>query len=70
MSKWVSVGDNLLNVDNIEYIERRRNNVVIVHMCSGKVVELTNTVGIVLLNYISSELLKFLDRENPERDFS
>lgn len=70
MSDWVTIGDNILNVDNIEYIERKNTNCIIVYMSSGKMIELTNTVALTLWKYIDSERLKFLDLDNPTRDFS
>lgn len=70
MPDWVVVGDNILNVDNIEFIERKNSNLIIVYMSSGKVIELTNTAALTLWKYIDGERLKFLDLENPTRDFS
>mgnify|MGYP001587657035 CR=1 FL=1 len=70
MSNWVVVGDSVLNVDNIEYIERKNTNSIIVHMGSGKVIELTNTMALALWKYLDGERLKFIDLENPTRDFS
>lgn len=70
MSNWVVIGDNILNVDNIEYIERKNTNCIIVYMVSGKAIELTNTAALTLWKYIDGERLKFLDLENPMRDFS
>lgn len=67
---WVAVGNNMLNVRNIEYIERKSTKQVVVYMVSGKAIELTNLVALELWKYIDSERLKFLDLENPERDFS
>jgi hypothetical protein len=70
MATWVVVGDRVLNVDNIEYIERKNTNCIIVYMVSGKIIELTNTVALTLWKYLDGERLKFLDLENPTRDFS
>ena len=70
MADWVVVGDSILNVDNIEYLERKNTNCIVVYMCSGKVVELTNTAALTLWKYIDGERLKFLDLDNPTRDFS
>lgn len=70
MADWVVVGDSILNVDNIEYIERKNTNCIVVYMGSGKVIELTNTMALTLWKYVDSERLKFLDLENPTRDFS
>ena len=70
MADWVVVGDNIVNVDNIEYVERKNNNCIVVYMGSGKVIELTNTVALTLWKYIDSERLKFLDLDEPTRDFS
>lgn len=70
MPDWVAVGDRILNIDNIEYIEKINIRRVLVHMGSGKVVELTNIAALSLWKYIDSERLKFLDLENPTRDFS
>ena len=70
MPDWVVVGDSILNVDNIEFIERKSSNLITVYMSSGKVIELTNTAALVLWKYLDSERLKFLDLDNPARDFS
>jgi len=70
MSNWVVIGDSILNVSNIEYIERKNTNLIVVSMTSGKVIELTNTMALILWKYIDGERLKFLDLENPTRDFS
>lgn len=70
MSDWVVVGDQVLNVDNIEYIERKSTSHIIVHMGSGKVIDLTNTMALTLWKYIDGERLKFLDLNNPTRNFS
>ena len=70
MSDWVKVGDDILNVDNIEYVKRISPSLIIVSMSSGKVIELTNTVALSLWMYLDSERLKFLSLEDPERDFS
>jgi len=70
MADWVLVGDSILNVDNIEYVERKSSNLIIIHMSSGKVIELTNTVALTLWKFIDGERLKFLDVDNPTRDFS
>lgn len=70
MPDWVKVGDDILNVDNIEYVERKSSDVIVVHMGSGKVIELTNTVAVALWKYLDSERLKFLDLDNPTQNFS
>lgn len=70
MADWVVVGDSILNVDNIEYIERQGSSYIKIYMGSGKVIELTNTVALTLWKHIDSERLKFFDLENPTRDFS
>ena len=70
MPDWIVVGDHILNVDNIEYVERKNTNLIIVYMSSGKVIELTNTMALTLWKYLDSERLKFLDLNNPTRDFS
>jgi len=72
---WVLVGDNIINVDNIEYVERyipqyETMMCLKVYMGSGKVIEITETAAIVLWKFIDGERLKFLDLENPTRDFS
>lgn len=69
---WVLVGTNLLNVDQIEYAQRVSEQPfkMIAYMNSGKVIEITETTGIALWKFLDSERLKFLDLENPERDFS
>jgi len=68
MPDWVTVGDNILNVDNIEFLERN-DKVLKVYMSSGKVVELTNTAAITLWKYIDGERLKFYNLDEPRRDF-
>jgi hypothetical protein len=70
MADWVKVGDDILNVDNIEYVKRLGNDLIVIYMSSGKVIELTNTVALTLWKYLDSERLKFLDLDNPTRDFS
>ena len=74
MAEWVLVGDNILNVEQIEWVERiyddKGKMSINVSMASGKVIEVTNTVALTLWKYIDSERLKFLSLENPERDFS
>lgn len=70
MADWVVVGDSILNVDNIEFVERVSSDEIKVYMGSGKVIELKNTVALTLWKFIDSERLKFLDLENPTRDFS
>jgi hypothetical protein len=69
MPDWVVVGQNILNVDNIEFVERC-DKILIVHMGSGKAIELTETAAITLWKFIDGERLKFLDLDNPTRDFS
>jgi len=69
MADWVTVGDNILNVDNIEFVERY-GKLLRIHMGSGKVIEVTETVALTLWKFIDGERLKFLDLENPTRDFS
>jgi hypothetical protein len=73
MPDWALVGDQILNVDNIELVERKKvknTTIIIVHMSSGKVIELTGTMALTLWKYLDSERLKFLDLENPTQDFS
>jgi hypothetical protein len=75
MSDWVTVGDNILNVDNIEFIERYtpqyESTVILkIYMSSGRVIEVTETAAITLWKFIDGERLKFLDLDNPTRDFS
>jgi hypothetical protein len=70
MADWVKVGDDILNVDNIEYVKRLGNDLIVIYMSSGKVIELTNTVALTLWKYLDSERLKFLDLDNPTSDFS
>lgn len=70
MADWVLVGDNIVNVDNIEYVERKSHDLIVVYLGSGRVLELTNTVALALWKYIDSERLKFLDLDEPTRDFS
>lgn len=76
MSDWVMLGDNILNVSTIEYIERvwkdvnnKTPHTIIAHMSSGKIIELTHNTGLALWKYLEGERLKFLDLDNPERDF-
>ena len=70
MSDWIKVGDDILNVNNIEHVKRISSSLVIVSMSSGKVIEVTNTMALTLWIYLDSERLKFYDLENPTRDFS
>ena len=70
MPDWVVIGDRILNVDNIEIVERKSTSCTVVYMGSGKVVELTNTAALTLWKYLDGERLKFLDLDNPTRDFS
>jgi hypothetical protein len=73
MPDWVLVGDGIVNVDNIEYVERKKiknTMTIIVYMGSGKVIEVTGTMALSLWKYLDSERLKFLDLENPTQDFS
>ena len=70
MSEWIVVGDKILNVDNIEFVTRINGMAIIVHMTSGKSFEVTNTMASNLWKYLDGERLKFLDLENPTRDFS
>lgn len=70
MPDWITVGDNILNVDNIEYVERFGATRITVHMSSGKVIELTNTMALSLWKYLDSERLKFLSLDKPTQDFS
>lgn len=70
MPDWVTVGDNILNVDNIEFVERISPMVMKIHMGSGKVIEVTNTTALTLWKFLDGERLKFLDLDNPTRDFS
>lgn len=70
MPDWVVIGDRILNVDNIEIVERKSTSCIVVYMGSGKVVELTNTAALTLWKYLDGERLKFLDLDNPTRDFS
>ena len=70
MSEWIVVGDKILNVDNIEFVTRVNDMAIVVHMTSGKSFEVTNTMANNLWKYLDGERLKFLDLENPTRDFS
>jgi hypothetical protein len=75
MPDWVKIGDSILNVNNIEFIEQvyRDGDVpysLTIHMSSGKVIEITDNIGLSLWKYLDSERLKFLTLEAPERDFS
>lgn len=75
MADWVVVGDSILNVDNIELVERytpkdKSIPILKIYMSSGRVIELTETVGITLWKYLDGERLKFLDLDEPTRDFS
>lgn len=74
MPDWALVGDNILNVDQIEWVERiydiKGKMSINVFMASGKMIEVTGTMALTLWKYIDSERLKFLDLENPTQDFS
>jgi hypothetical protein len=70
MPDWVKVGDDILNVDNIEHVNKVSHSTIIIRMSSGKVIEVTGTVALTLWKYLDSERLKFLDLENPTQDFS
>lgn len=70
MSDWVKVGDDIINVDNVEYVQKTSNSVVFISMSSGKVIEIRGTVALTFWKYLDSERLKFLDLDNPTRDFS
>lgn len=74
MAEWVLVGDKILNVDNIEFIEKqfsdRGEMSLKIYMSSNKIVELTNTTALTLWKYLDGDRLKFYDLENPKRDFS
>jgi hypothetical protein len=70
MSNWISVGDKVLNVDNIELVEQINTNCIRVYLISGKIIDLTNIAAVSLWKYLDFERLKFLDLENPTRDFS
>jgi hypothetical protein len=70
MSEWIKVGDRILNVSNIEFVERNGPMKITVFMSSGRSVELTNTMANNLWKYLDGERLKFLDLDNPTRDFS
>lgn len=70
MPNWITVGDNILNVNNIEFVERVDSSTIRVCMGSGKVILITNTAALTLWKYLDGERLKFLDLENPTRDFS
>lgn len=68
--EWVKVGDQILNLDNIEFVIRTSQMAIVVHMSSGKSIELTNTMANNLWKYLDGERIKFLDLDNPTRDFS
>jgi len=70
MADWALVGDQILNVDNIEFVERKDSSHIVLYMGSGRTVEVTGTMALTLWKYIDGERLKFLDLNNPTRDFS
>jgi hypothetical protein len=70
MPDWVVVGDNILNLDQIEWIERiPEKKSILVSMASGKQIELTGTMALEVWKYIDGERLKLLSLTNPKRDF-
>jgi hypothetical protein len=70
MGDWIKIGDSILSVDNIEFIERIGPAHIKAHMSSGKIVELKQNIALELWKYLDGERLKFLDLDNPERNFS
>lgn len=70
MPDWVVVGDNILNIDQIEWVERvPEKKSVVVFMASGKRIELTGTMALEVWKFIDGDRLKLLDLNNPKRDF-
>lgn len=70
MSEWIEAGNNLLNIDNIDHVERIDKDSIIVYMGSGKKVELTYNLANNLWNYLVSLRVPFYDSTNPTRGFS
>lgn len=70
MPDWVVVGDNILNIDQIEWLERMpEKKSLLVYMASGKQIELTGTMALEVWKFVDGERLKLLDLNNPKRDF-
>jgi hypothetical protein len=70
MAQWIEVGNKLLNVDQIEYVELVTPSKLYVYMTSGAVLEITDTMGTNLYNLLVSNKVPFLDSSYPTRGFS
>jgi hypothetical protein len=66
---WINVGNMIVNVDNIDYVERISPTVIVIAIRDKKL-EITETMAVTLWNYLISERLPFYDTETPTRDFS
>jgi len=69
MAVWISVGDRIVNVDNIDYVERVNPALLRIYMRSITL-EITESMAVNLWNYLISERLPFYDTVTPTRDFS
>jgi hypothetical protein len=66
---WINVGDIAVNVDNIDYVERKTPTSIVLTIRDKKI-EVTETMAVALWNYLVSERLPFYDTQTPTRDFS
>jgi hypothetical protein len=69
MAEWVSIGDSVVNIDTIEYVTRTDTGLITVYLSSGRELEITNQVAEAVWTYLDSVRLKFLDMDNPTRNF-
>lgn len=70
MAQWIQSGNQLLNVDQIEYAERVDERTLIIHTTAGKTIKFTENVATNIWNFLQQDRVQFLDTENPERNFS
>lgn len=66
---WVNVGNIVVNIDNIDYVEKITSTKIIITIGSKKL-EVVEMMAVTLWNYLISERLPFYDTETPTRDFS
>ena len=70
MAQWIQSGNQILNVDQIEYAERVDDKTLVIHTTAGKTIKFTDNIATNIWNFLQNDRVQFLDSENPERDFS
>ena len=70
MPQWIQSGNQILNVDQIEYAERVDERTLMIHTTAGKTIKFTDNMATNIWNFLQQDRVQFLDTANPERDFS